>query len=103
MHCQQLVVGCRGWDFQIIRIQANLTRTAFGGQAAAGPIHKNPPHRLSRSREEVLPPVPVAVRVIGNLEPCFMNEGRGLERMAVAFTREPMRGQAAKFLIDQGQ
>jgi hypothetical protein len=51
----------------------------------------------------VLSPIPGTLFVTGNFQPGFMNQGRSLERMLIAFAREPMRRQSAQLLIDQGE
>ena len=58
-------------------------------------------HRLGRGGEEVAPAVPSGV--FGPHQPKirFVNQRRGLERLARRFSGEFLRGQAAQFGVDQ--
>ena len=98
---EELVVIRRSGDVHLIDVQACVAGTAFGGEAATGPVHHDAAHGLGGGGEEVLPALPSALVVPGHLEPRFMDERRGLERVLTAFSGQAMRGQTPKILVDQ--
>src|SRR5262249_53809741 len=70
----------------------------------AGAVEDNPAHGLGRGGEEVAAAVPVP-RLLDIDQPNigFMDQGRGLERLAGLLVRPFRPGQPTHFLIDQGQ
>ncbi len=70
---------------------------------SSGAGDENAAHGLRRRTEKVRAVLPGLTRRIHELEPCFVNERSGLERVTGGFARHFVRSQAAEFVVNGRQ
>ena len=62
-------------------------------------IHENPPHGLGGGGQEVRLSAPVDAPLIDELQESLVKQGRGLQRVALAFVSQAVCRQFAQFTI----
>ena len=76
----------------------------FGRLSPPGLLDQNPPHRLGCSGEEMPTAVPVlSLFRIHEPEIGFMDQGRGLQRLAGILLRHLLRRQLPQFVVNERQ
>ena len=68
---------------------------------AAGVLNQDAPHGLGRGSEEVFAVLPVILPGADQPQVGFVNEGRGLERLARSLLGELLRRELAQLLVDE--
>jgi hypothetical protein len=70
----------------------------------AGGLDKDPPHRLSRSGEEMATVVPPGgIGRTDEPEACLMDKGCPIQRVSRRLDRHPRRRQLSEFVVDDGE
>ena len=82
IHQQNLVVGCRIGQFQVLDVQPRLTAAMLEPGFVARPLDQNAAHGLSGCAEKVGAILPGAISVVDQPQPGLMHQRRGLKRVA---------------------
>jgi hypothetical protein len=100
---EQLIVGRGAGDFEFVHVEVFGAGAATLAAFAAGAGDKDAAHRLGGGAEEVRAVLPRLVRRVHELQPGFVDERGGLERVAGGFAGHLVRGQAAQFVVNHRQ
>lgn len=103
VECEQLVVRRGAGDFEFIHVQVGRARTAALTSFAAGTGDEDAAHGLGRGAKKMRAVLPRLIRGVHELEPRFMNERRGLQRVTGGFGRHLVCGHAAQFIVNERQ
>jgi hypothetical protein len=66
-------------------------------------VDQNPTHRLSRDGEKMLPVLPIAALLPGDLEKCFVNKCGWLESMALPLAPHIRSSALVKLVVNERQ
>src|SRR3954470_7218285 len=97
---QCLVVGLRG-DGEPVQFDADRSGATLVRLLSAGIVDENAPHRFRSSRKEMAAAIPMLALIGGQTEPCFVNQGSGLQCLARLLLSHAGRSQLAQFIVDK--
>ena len=101
---EQFIVRHGQWNIDGFHINPFEFPAMFEPLLSACRLDENPPHGLRRRAEEMRAIFkPRLFLGFKQSQPRFMNEGRGLQRMAGRFPGHFVRGETAQFVIDKRQ
>jgi hypothetical protein len=100
---EQLVVGGRLGDLDLLEVDPLQPVTVPGAIPFAGAIDQDATHGLGRGGEEVAAVLPPLFRRSGELYPSLMDQSRCLESLTGPFIGHLLRRQTAEFLVDDGE
>ena len=76
--------------------------SAFLVVLGASVVNEDAPHRLCSDGEEMRAILPLHIPAINQMQVCFVDQRRGLQRVASAFAVHITLGQMMQLAIDQG-
>ena len=77
------------------------TGTALCVEMAASIVDQNAPHHLCSDREKVRAVIPLNISLIDETDKCFVDQRRGLQRMAPALAVHIVMGQTMQLAVNQ--
>ena len=95
---QQFVLGLRSGDLDLIHVHPRHRPAAAEGMSPAGSLDQDPPHRLGGGAEKM---GAIFENLITETQPCLMDEGGRLERVALLFARHLGGSKLAELSVDQ--
>jgi hypothetical protein len=97
-----IVVAGAG-QFDGVQVHTFELAAVFAGLAATRAIHENAPHHLGSHGIKLLAILPTRIGLLREPQPRLMHKGGGLKCLAGHFLSHFVRGEAAQFVIDEGQ
>jgi len=65
-------------------------------------IHKNPPHQLCGDAVKLRPILPAGVALVDQFQISLINQGGGLQRVALSFPAQIVPGESPQLAVNQG-
>lgn len=99
---ESVIVGGEG-EFHLLEVHAFAAAAAFQAEFSTGVLDQDTAHGFGGGAEEVGAILPAWVIAGHQTEPGFVDEGGGLQSVAVLFLGHFASGQAAQFIVDHRQ
>jgi hypothetical protein len=86
----------------VLQIYAFQLPAVANATLASRVVYENSPHRFGGSGEEVSAVIPIGLLLTtGQLQPCFMDQGRSLQCLAWLFLGETSGSKTPEFVVNK--